>query len=165
MKTKTETYYITRFVAEDGEIFSDQQECIEYEKTLYTDATIAADLVPHVIYSREWFDACAVDSDLVAIFYPRDLADTKAVCDWAAQHDIKVPDDLANDTKPILFDLHDYNYNTQEDENSLCGIQDVWGCFGSIDDMIARYTNNLQSMLLSGLKEAHSITHDNALSK
>lgn len=165
MKIKTKTVYINQYIAEDGTEFANEQQCIDYENGLHTSAEIAADLVPHVIYCRDWFDAFAVDSDLVAIFYPRDLADTEAVCKWADQHSIRVPENLANDTKPILFSLHGYKYHVDEDDNSLFRVEDVWDCLGSPDDMISEYAHSILCMMESGAKEAKPIHHDNALSK
>lgn len=159
MNVQFETVSVKKVVYEafDGTRFENERDCLEYEAKRAAPSIIAADEIPHAIVSREYVDACACESDLVLVFFPKTFNDLLIIEAWAKYAQIEFDIEKVPVGEPLLFDVGDYFYCKQYDDESLRGIGEVWGYAGTIKDFKIRYCNAIDNMVEAARKNAKAV--------
>lgn len=147
--TKQQVYY-----AYDGTRFEDYNACVEYEVKHTSPCIIAADEIPHAIVCRDYIDLYACESDLILVFFPKTFNDLLIIESWTKYAQIEFDISKVPVGEPLLFGVGDYVHSKEYDDESLRGIDEVYGYAGTVKDFKISYCNAIDKMVEAARKNA-----------
>lgn len=150
----------TVWVSDNGVSFDSKEECMAYEKSNENPIETKANLVPHVVTSKDWIDGGAFDSELFTIFYPRDMDDVETIKEWERLRCSCASKEKPETPQPMIYDCYEYEcFDTMDD---LSKVLEVGSYLGTYDEFKKGFIDSIDAMFEFGEEHANTVSNGEA---